>query len=150
MPFENNNICVKLSLPTISLEGKETEDPWESLERKSLNWIWLSRSKRPKATRWREALIGYKRTKNWEKRTSNDDESIAIKGSEGWIRKGMVFSGRRKEKRLKKKSLGREQDEIKDNKKRGKNLSSEECYGALKFICSCDAGKIIIFILLIY
>ena len=60
------------------------------------------------------------------------------------------FLGKEKRKTAQKISLGREQDEIKDNKKRGKNLSSEECYGALKFICSCDAGKIIIFILLIY
>lgn len=37
MPFKNNAICSKLSLPTISLENEATEDPGESLESKSLN-----------------------------------------------------------------------------------------------------------------
>ena len=58
----------------------------------------------------------------------------------------------RKEKRKTTQKIGhgRKQDEVKDAIKWGKNLSSFESYGALNFVCSSDAGKIIIFILLIY
>ena len=84
--FENNAIYSKLSPPIISLESKATEDPGESLERKSLNWKWLNWSKRTQRNKMKRSSHDLLKDKEWVKRTSNDNEnneSIDTRGSEG-------------------------------------------------------------------
>lgn len=148
MPFENNAICAKLSLPTISFESKATEDPGESLESKSLNWIMLNKSKRTQSNKMKRSTLELQKDKEWGKKNLKWWWKYCFK--EIWrIKKRNGFLGKEKRKMAQKVGYGREQDKIKDAKKWWKILSSEESYRALKFVCISDAGKIHIFILLI-